>query len=183
MSGAMDLRRPALILVVSLVLGGGLLVGSWQRYHEGAQRLDEWDVSEQQARRYLAAARLERQDYPALQRMWQALSGRGLGEGWDGERQAVWLGSLRQRWPRLEWRFEGLGPSPQRGMLLAGMTLRLDLLHDGDLLGLFELLEQSPAGLFLLRSCSVHREDEAELPLHVECRGDWVVLEPGGGVR
>lgn len=181
MSGEIDLRRPALLLLMSFTLCAGLLASAWQRYDEGGRQLQDWGVREQQSRRYLAAAQLERQDYPALQKMWQALSGRGLGDRWDGEHQAVWLGSLRQRWPRLGWRFEGLGPTPQQGMQLAGMMLQLDLLHEGELLGLFEQLEQSPAGLFLLRGCSVQRGEEAELPLHVECRGDWVVLKPEGG--
>lgn len=145
------------------------------------------DASQQ----YLAVDEEERiidEFYPDFVRLYRrGLIGR--------ERRLSWIEALRHaataiRIPELGYKLE-----PQRDwrpdldlalgsyeLKSSTMNLTLGLLHEGDLLALFERLEQHAQGQYTVRSCEI-RSQEGELTLdpqavniHANCALDWLTL-------
>lgn len=65
---------------------------------------------------------------------------------------------------------------------LSGMTLRFNLLHEGQLLNFFDALRADIKGRFILDHCTLERgADSNALPqLEAECAGGWLTLKGGG---
>jgi hypothetical protein len=65
------------------------------------------------------------------------------------------------------------------------MRLQMKLLHAGDLLRFFDLLQQQGAGLFLIDSCDVDRVGDGSMHyqpnLSATCELSWITAEPSHG--
>jgi hypothetical protein len=61
----------------------------------------------------------------------------------------------------------------------------MKLLHAGDLLRFFDLLQQQGAGLFLIDSCDVDRTGDGSMRyqpnLSATCELSWITAEPAHG--
>ena len=65
---------------------------------------------------------------------------------------------------------------------LSGMTLQLDLLHEGQLINFLDVLSKEMKGRFLLDHCSIDRsgtvtDTNPVAQLKAECAGGWLTLK------
>jgi hypothetical protein len=62
---------------------------------------------------------------------------------------------------------------------ISDMTLRLELLHEGQLLDFFDTLRAESKGWFILDHCTIERNSEPEATAHLkaECHGGWLTLK------
>ena len=65
---------------------------------------------------------------------------------------------------------------------LSGMTLQLDLLHEGQLINFFDILSKEMKGRFLLDHCTIDRsgtvtDTNPVAQLKAECAGGWLTLK------
>jgi hypothetical protein len=150
------------------------------------------DASQQ----YLAVDEEERiieEFYPDFVRLYRA--------GLIGpERRLSWLEALRKagpaiRMPELNYKLDARRVWQPDFQLALGsytlhastMNLSLGLLHEGDLLALFALLDRDALGQYSVRSCEL-RAPEGEITLdpravniRTECKLDWLTIDLGGG--
>jgi hypothetical protein len=118
-----------------------------------------------------------------------------LGAGIIGaERRVDWIDALRAagqslRGFAIDYRLAAQQPALLRAaprevqVRESLMTLRLKLLHEGDLLAFLQALEEARAGLFVPRSCDIKRLAEPftvrfEPKLEADCELAWITLVP-----
>ncbi len=147
------------------------------------------------SRQYLAVDEEERiieEFYPEFVRLYH---GGLLGQ----ERRLSWLETLREaggaiRVPELNYKLEAQRVSEPGFELDLGrydlyaspMRLSLGLLHEGDLLRLFQHLDRDALGQYTVRSCAFSRVEGAPEPdpehanVRAECALDWLTIDLGG---
>lgn len=112
------------------------------------------------------------------------------------ERRLEWLEAIdrikaRRRLPELDYELSPRHPidivpvQPAAGsheFMASTMKLRMPLLHEGDLLGFLDGLSADVQAIVLVRRCDLERQQQAvaeqtaALPLHAECRIEWITL-------
>lgn len=74
-------------------------------------------------------------------------------------------------------------------VFISRMTLNMQLLHEGDLFALFELLEARTKGLYRVASCELARnftelaEDPVAANISAICVLEWFSIRPAGGLE
>lgn len=188
-----DLPRLRLPLLAALVMiaAGSLAVWHTHRGHEAAERTHR--ATEDRLRaitaRYRDALRNE-DDMHALLARYRTLGASGaLG----GERRLDWIETLRRLrntldLPGLEYEIRPQRPltpddTSYPRLMASGMSLTLQLRHEGELVALFDGLQTAPGAIVVPRGCTVERlrADHAagEAALRANCEIDWVTVQPG----
>lgn len=192
-----SLLRGTLVVFVFSVFAAAALVGGSHRFRQSMEA--EYQANHarfrQASAQYLAVDEEERiidEFYPDFVRLYQAgLIGR--------ERRLSWLETLRAAnldigLPALTYKIEAQRaelpafPLALGGfeLLVSPMNLNVGLLHEGDLLALFEILDRDALGQYTVRSCVLRRTDvsgmlaAAEANLIADCTLDWLTLDLGG---
>lgn len=184
-----DLRcirlRLACCALMAALAAGAALAAHWRLLEaSGARELGERELLAAQQR--LLGMEVEHGRYLArLERYRGAASGRSSAD----EPRLEWLTQLRRAAARrhvraLECEFAaqaGRGPEARRAPELRAsrMRLRMDLLHEEDLLGLLADLRARPGTLLRVNACSIERiparDSEAmTATLRIECSIDWI---------
>lgn len=161
---------------------------AWKQHDEAARLF-------RQSEARLAHARTEERDVKELAPLFVRLQESGIiGE----ERRLDWLESLRElhkkrRLPDMHFEFsprkplEGVPAAGPYTFQASAMKLRLDLLHEGDLLGLFADMQQSSGALIVPRGCRLSRvpagqsSQNISARLKAECDADWITVRRQGG--
>jgi hypothetical protein len=117
--------------------------------------------------------------------------------GFIGEEQRInWLDALRtvnrelrlfgveyQIGPRQVTTIPGLSTG-QFDLMRSSMKLSFQVLHEGDVLRFFDLLQRTNSGVFQLKKCALYRIDNTALGarfqpnLRAECVLDWLTMMP-----
>jgi hypothetical protein len=193
------LGRPLGVLVLALAIGGAFVYWSAQRSGEARQIFERENAARNQARDRLARVDEEQRIIERYGPAYQVL----IEEGIVGAEQRVnWLDALRlasrvTRGFGVDYQVSGQTISQagdKQGILpkldagayetqQSEMTLRLRLLHEGDLLAFLDALDEQRAGLHLLHECSLQRANAGpftarfEPKLLAECKLTWVTLD------
>lgn len=198
MNGALlgDLRRlrASLLLACGLLLVGIATAAYSARWLAQEQRkLHEAEARQRRVQAQLAEARREAAEIDARIALFRALQARGV---ISAEARLDWVEAveaLRRSigLPRLEYEL-----LPQRPLALPGveaepgayrftastMRLRMDLLHEGDLLQFLDQLPTRVGAILRLRACTLERPGGNAVPhgagLSAACTLDWITLQP-----
>lgn len=198
MNGALlaDLRRlrASLLLACTLLLAGIATAAYSARWLAQEQRnLAEAEARQRQVQAQLAEARREAAEIDARIALFRQLQARGVV---GAEARLDWVEAveaLRRSigLPRLEYEL-----LPQHPLTLPGadaepaayhfaastMRLRMDLVHEGDLLQFLDQLPPRVGAILRLRACLVERPGEGAVPqragLSADCVLDWITLQP-----
>lgn len=190
------LRSAAIMFMGSVTLGAALLAGSGffagrmeQSYQRQHARLS--DTSQ----RYLAVVEEEKiiRDYLP---QFMGLSETGIV---GAEHRLHWIEVLQYaaaelQLPSLAYEISAqqpgavkLAPAPgTHQVFISQMTLNVQLLHEGDLFALFDLLEARAKGLYRVASCELVRnyteltEDPVAANISANCVLEWFSIRPAG---
>jgi hypothetical protein len=192
----MVLRGAIGIFSICLLVGGTLLGASHYFLEEmKAEYRNNHARFRDVSRKYLAVDEEERiveRDYPAFVRLYE----RGiLGE----EHRLSWLESLRKAGDKIQLPEIGYRISSQSvyeaefpvdlgafNIYVSEMNLTLGLLHEGDLLGLLDALNDNAEGLYSVSRCEANRvNEEAEFApsrptIMASCRLNWFTVDLRG---
>ena len=193
------LRSALLVFTGSAVLGASLLAGSalfkvrmerQHRHHTG--RLDEI------SNRYEALDEEERiiEDYLP---QYLELQKTGL---LGGEHRLNWIETLQDAGDALGLPSLGYGISAQKpyaygshthtggfGVFASEMTLNMQLLHEGDLFALLDLLDERAKGLYTVSSCDLTRnfveltDNPVAGNITAGCSLEWFSIKPVDGAE
>ena len=177
----------SLVVSVSTAVLSENFVAHAQRNHQIAQRqLNE-------ARNQLAAAKDDRANMATYAKEYAALLDRKI---IGGDQRLDWIEGLEKiRRLNLVPEFK-YTIAPQQlytpvppldsgnfDLNLSGMSLQLDLLHEGQLINFFDALRKEMKGRFILDHCAMERSgiassDTRSAPqLKAECSGGWLTLK------
>ena len=188
------LRRPAVVLMVSLAISATVLSGA--HYYSSEVEREYLTESRRLASarsRYLALddeKRLINEYYPQYVELER--------QGRIGEEQRLnWVETLRTvashvKLPSLQYEigaqqpFEPDFPLPagRFDVLASEMNLTIGLFHEEDLPRMLDELSRRAAGLFTVTSCQVRRlqetfqEDPTKANLEADCRLRWYTVKP-----
>jgi len=191
-----DLRRlrASRLLACTLWLVGIVTVAYSARWLAQEQRqVAEAEARQRQVQAQLAEARREAAEIDARIDLFRQLQARGVV---GAEARLEWVEAveaLRRSigLPRLEYEL-----LPQHPLVLDGveaapvasptaydfaastMRLRMDLLHEGDLLQFLDQLPARVGAILRLRACAVERPGERSEGLSATCTLDWITLQP-----
>ena len=192
-----DLRRDLILFGLSAVLATTVVYAAWQ-YHSATQT----DATEARLLAERLGARVADFEHERAQILAGAAVHRRFDEhGMFGyESRSRWRARIdalttARRLPVANVTFQGpatpatefaSSDGPLR-VLASQMLLRIDVLHEQDLFGLFQDLESGVAALPLIRQCQVARlpndgvDSATPSPrLRVECRLTWLTIPEAG---
>ena len=190
-----SLRGTLAVFIVTLGIGAGIVSASYyfrqNMESEYARNHASFRLASQQ---YLAVddeERIIQEFYPEFVRLYRnGLIGR--------ERRLSWLETLRQagdaiKLPELNYKLEAQRPATpdftvalsRYSLYVSPMNLKLGLLHEGDLLALFQALDRDALGQYSVRSCNLQRRNAASGGLHTanvvaDCVLDWWTINLAG---
>lgn len=193
---ARDLRQlQGSVLLAALLIGTGIAASLWAR--------DEMKRAEQAAAQALAQhrditdrlrrVRDEELEIKSKTATFQEIVARGIV---GPEKRLEWvelIGDIRRQRQLLdpEYEFQPQAPmgAPVGGFQFVGspMSLRLPLLHEGDLLGLLDDLQTRAPALVQPRECVIERQqvqatrDSPPINLLATCELQWITIRRSGG--
>ena len=176
-----------LTFVLTLAIGASLVLYS-QKYASDAKKTMR--AAQQQltdARNKLSAAHLDQQNMSTYMKEFSAIQRREI----IGEEQRLNLienlEALRKRSRVLDFKY---AISPQQAykplvpldsgnydLKLSAMTLKMELLHEGQLINFFDSLHRDMNGWFILEKCSLERSAGSNAQLKADCAGGWLTLK------
>ena len=181
------IRLSLTILLITLALGGSAVFFS-QRFASDAQKAQS--EAQQQldaARSRLKAAQEDQENMATYTKEYSAIQRREI----IGEEQRLnlieELEALRQRNRVLDFKY-AIAPqqtfkpvvamdSGNFDLKLSAMTLQLELLHEGQLIKLFDSLRRDMHGWFILDKCTLERSSGTAAQLRADCAGGWLTLK------
>jgi hypothetical protein len=195
--GLREMRFAWALLVVAIFAGAGIVYGS-HLYTEKEKR-DSADSARRlrEARGRLESARRERDNLQQSADVFRTLVDRGMLQTESRLDVVELVNSLRVRYSlMLDYEI-----APQRPLALPGgrvfqsvdvlasrVKLRARALHEGDMLGFIDALENNPRGFYPIDRCTMRRlevPDPASLQPRVEaeCTLEWITLKEKHGPR
>ena len=191
------LRSAVVLFAGSAALGAALLVGSAVfESRMGRDYLHHSDRLAETSRRYLAVDEEEKVIRDYLPRFAE-LDKNGLsGE----ERRLSWIETLQDagdalRLPSLGYEIRaqkpyqpGTASKPGRyGVFVSEMALSMQLLHEGDLFALLDLLDERAQGIYTVSSCEMTRnfmeltDNPVAGNITADCLLEWFTVKPADG--
>lgn len=194
-----DLRRigwSLVFLAIFILLGAAVVVVAKQTLRAAHAAAKQADIARNDIRGKLARARDEEQEIRTKITRYQEMLTRGY---ITQEQRLDWverIAQIKSARKLIEVEYELAPQAPVQSSLLpegaAGggyefmsstMKLRMQLLHENDLLGFLSDLKQSVGALLVVRRCDVERiarvpggERTAQAQLKADCEIDWVTL-------
>jgi hypothetical protein len=195
-AGLRILRVPIAVLVISVAAGAAIVVAS--RWYAEVEKRESADSGRrlQEARTRLEASRRERDNLVQSAEVFRTLVDRGLLQGERRLELVELVNVLRARHQLAALDYD---IAPQRTLQLAGgrsfasvdvlasrVKLRARALHEGDLLGFIEDLQQTPQGFYPVDRCTIRRieapADSIQPRIESECTLEWITLREKRGV-
>jgi hypothetical protein len=186
------LRTSWVLLGLSLAASTAIVLGSqWYVAREGRQRATAAERL-QQAQDRLQSAQRERDSLAQSSEVFRSLVDRGLLQDESRLDLVEMLNMLRTRSRLFALDYE---IAPQRPLALPGgrvftavevlasrVKLRLQALHEGDVLAFVEALSSSRQGFYALDRCAMRRIEVAEADLlrprvEADCAFEWITLK------
>lgn len=190
------IRTSLILLAASLLLSALLLFGTSYLKDQAEQQHQAEQQALIQARTQLLQASADEAGWKIFLPRYQSLAKRG----WIGqERRLAWLEAIDavHRQYRLfpvayqisaqaPYTLQGIPPPEQLDVLASRMTVKLPLLHEGDLIDFLDGLKRASVGFFMTQGCRIQREASApgddssqlQATLSAECTLDWLTLHP-----
>jgi len=176
-----------LTFVLTLAIGGSLVLYS-QKYASDAKKAMR--AAQQQltdARNKLSAAHEDQQNMSTYMKEFSAIQRREV----IGEEQRLNLienlEALRKRSRVLDFKYSISPQQPYKPLIpldsghydlkLSAMTLKMELLHEGQLINFFDSLHRDMNGWFILEKCSLERSTGSSAQLKADCAGGWLTLK------
>ena len=176
-----------LTFILTVALGGSLVLFS-QKYAKDAQ-LAMRSAKQQQndARDKLSAAHQDKENMSTYMKEFSAIQKRDV----IGDEQRLnlieGLETLRKRSRVLDFKYAISPQQPYKPLVplvtgnfdlkLSPMTLKMDLLHEGQMINFFDNLRRDMNGWFILEKCTLERSASAEAQLKADCAGGWLTLK------
>ena len=176
-----------LTFILTVALGGSLVLFS-QKYAKDAQ-LAMRSAKQQQndARDKLSAAHQDKENMSTYMKEFSAIQKRDV----IGDEQRLnlieGLETLRKRSRVLDFKYAISPQQPYKPLVplvtgnfdlkLSPMTLKMDLLHEGQMINFFDNLRRDMNGWFILEKCTLERSTSAEAQLKADCAGGWLTLK------
>lgn len=176
-----------LTFILTLALGGGAVFSS-QKFAKDAHNAKlsaQQQVTE--ARNKVNAAREDLANMAAYTKEYSAIQQREI----IGEEQRLnlieGLEALRKRNRVLDFKY-AIAPQqaysspsiPNSGnfdLKLSPMKLQIELLHEGQLINLFDSLRRDMNGWFILEQCALERSPSTYVQLKADCAGGWLTMK------
>ncbi len=185
------LRNPLLFLLAALLISLVWWMGSWQYLRVVKGEQDAVRRSLGAARAQLENARTQRKYFGDNQATYAELKSKGL---LDKQKRLEWIeliAQLRDRHQIYSIDYNVSAQKPFAGMnanlpvLTSKIDLKFALLHEQDLLSFLKDFQQLAPGVFLLDSCSLQRDGDANgvgaAPnIEANCTMQWVTLKEKG---
>lgn len=198
--GARALRRPLALLAAIVVAATGALQFMWQRVDQAEQRLLREHARTREAQTRLQLSGRERDMIVQHLDAYRALERAGFVAP---EQRVNWVTGLRnanrdaglfgidyQIGAQRAYRAAQQLNAPQLEVLESPMRLKAGLLHEEDLIRLFDALHAQNLGLFLLDECTLKRLPHAaglrhQPHLEADCQMAWLTAHArdAGGRR
>jgi hypothetical protein len=176
-----------LTFVLTLAIGTSLVLYS-QKYASDAKKAMR--AAQQQltdARNKLGAAHEDKQNMSTYMKEFSAIQRREV----IGEEQRLNLienlESLRKRSRVLDFKYTIAPQQPYKPLIpldsghydlkLSAMTLKMELLHEGQLINFFDSLHRDMNGWFILEKCTLERSSGSSAQLKADCAGGWLTLK------
>lgn len=198
-AGFRSLRLAWLTLVVALAVA--LALGFGSLWNVEREKRDEANTRRllAEARAKVDLAKRESEDLRASAQIFEDLTRRGM---MQEERRLEFLERVDQL--KAEYRLTGLEYEilPQRPLPLAGnrafnavevlaspMTIKVQALHEGELIGFIDALSRPDRGFHFVESCTMRRPASSGDPLRAqggiqaECALEWISLKDKRGKR
>ena len=191
-----DLRQlQGSILLAVLLIGAGVAASLWAQneMQRAEQAAEQAGARHREITDRLRRVRDEEQEIKTKTATFQRISARGIV---GPEKRLEWvelIGDIRRQRQLLDPDYEfqpqaALGP-PIGDFQFVGspMTVRLPLLHEGDLIGFIDDLQTRAPALVQPRSCAVERQPAQPLRggpavnLVATCELQWITVRRGGG--
>lgn len=184
-----DLKWSLGALVLGLALSGGLVSLSNSYLEQSLKDREAAQKRLTEARTQLSAAENDQENMTDYALEYNALVAQKV---IGNEQRLDWmegLEKLREQGTVLDFRYT---IAPQQSYVLnppvdtgdfqinrSGMTMQIDLLHEEQLLHLFDDMRTRMNGWFMLDGCSLSRTGAADelAPLKAECTGDWLTMK------
>jgi hypothetical protein len=184
-----ELKWSLAAFVISLALGG-VLISSSEKYL--AQSLKDRQVAQRQltdSRAQLDASQNDRENMSSYAMEYNVLLAQKIV---GNEQRLDWLEGLeklRLQGDVLDFKYtitpqQAYAPNPPLDagnfhLSRSGMTLQIDLLHEEQLLHLFDDMHRKLNGWFLLDGCALSRTGSPDelAPLKAECSGGWFTMK------
>lgn len=186
------LRWHLLAALLALALGGLLAWWSTQVHTRSARELQQTQARAKAAETRLQQVRNEEEEIRGKAALFVQLRDAGV---IGPERRLDWTELLatqqqQQRLPSLEYEFSPQAPLDAAanggyGYYKSTMKLRLQLLHEEDLLRFISALEQGARALVVTRSCKLNRlpapaGSMSIAQLDADCELDWITARKNG---
>jgi len=191
------LRWPLLGLAAALLLSLGIGSGAWHYVKQAQSAAELAEQSAAQMHSQAQRLRSEEQDTRDKIAQYQSIAARGL---IGPERRLDWVELMRtiqNERKLLGLEYEILPQAPMSNMtansghafMKSSMRVQVPLLHELDLIHLFQDLRAQAPAYIHLRSCRLSRAPDTPNPagispqLLAECQIDWITLQHAGVVK
>jgi len=189
------LRTPLIGLLIAILLSAGLIFGGAQFEQEKVEQYNQVKGSLQKAHRKYTKLVKDIDLLDQYTKAYKAYKSTGLV---GPERRLSWIETLETvndelRLPKLSYKLEPQqefvkpGLKIERNILVAStpMTLTMDLLHEEDLLDVFDGIRENIDNLFTVESCSIKRKGGAQAKtlstkkenLSANCLIRWITVD------
>jgi len=182
-----QIKWSLLTFLLILTIGGGAVFFS-QKYANDAhkaKRAAQKQLTEM--RNKLNAARDDQENMSTYTKEYSAIQRREI----IGEEQRLnlieGLEALRKRNRVVDFKYAIAPQQPYKpapaldsgnfDLKLSPMTMQIQLLHEGQLINLFDSLRREMNGWFILEKCTLERNPGATAQLKADCAGGWLTLK------
>ena len=182
-----QIKWSLLTFLLILTIGGGAVFFS-QKYANdahNAKRAAQQQLTEM--RNKLNAARDDQENMSTYTKEYSAIQRREI----IGEEQRLnlieGLEALRKRNRVVDFKYAIAPQQPYKpapaldsgnfDLKLSPMTMQIQLLHEGQLINLFDSLRREMNGWFILEKCTLERNPGATAQLKADCAGGWLTLK------
>ena len=176
-----------LAVVLTLTIGGSAVFVSHNYAHNVRNARSVVQQQLNKARSKLNAARDDQENMATYTKEYSAIQRREI----IGEEQRLnlieELETLRKRNRVLDFKYaiapqQPYKPAPALNsgnfdLRLSPMTLKFELLHEGQLINFFDSLRRDINGWFILERCALERVSESTAQLKADCAGGWLTLK------
>lgn len=180
-----------LTFILTLTIGGTAVFVGQQFAHNAQIAKREAQQQLNDARIKLNAARDDQTNMATYTKEYSVIQQREV----IGDEQRLnlieGLETLRRRGSVLDFKYAIAPQQPYKPAMaletgnfdlkISPMKLQMELLHEGQLINLFDSLRRNMKGWFILETCSVERNPGTNAQLKADCAGGWLTMKNRSG--
>jgi hypothetical protein len=185
------LRWPLCVLLLALFVAGAAIAASWQYKQSQSILNNQANASIAQARVKLKNTQTEEKNLQNYAAIFSQLTARGL---FSEEKRLDWLESLKQlasdnHFVSLEFDLEAqrslpaaATPMPNIEVLASPLRMKIEAVHEEDLLHFFNALGKQQKGFYSMDHCNIKRTDgdaaQSASYVSADCSMQWISFKP-----